>query len=389
MKAQNKPQIIEENNQVPPPLTRNQRIRKIIFLLVGLIAFNLFVWGTLYYSIVLNNNQPPKTGQAEENKLSNLFKVKTEEKIITPTPKPVPFEEITIPYLKARGYKSQLGELSYVSENSNYTSYLTSYDSDGLRINGLLTTPKGEKPEGGWPGIIFVHGYIPPQNYRTLEKYVDYVDYLARNGYVVIKIDLRGHGASEGEASGAYFSGDYIVDTLNARAALEKSDFVNPKKIGLWGHSMAGNVVSRAMAAAPDIPAVVIWAGAVYTYEDLNDYRIQDASYQPPPQDSEVRSKRQELFQAHGSFDKNSDFWKKVPMTNYLNDIKGAILINHAVDDNVVNIGYSRNFNKILDTTNVEHELIEYPSGGHNISGASFSNAMQNTVLFFDRYLKQ
>src|SRR5690606_8606887 len=105
---------------------------------------------------------------------------------------------------------------------------------------------------------------------------------LARNGFVVFKIDLRGHAESEGEAGGGYYGSDYVVDTLNARAALASSDFVNPKKIGHWGHSMAGNVTSRALAAMPEIPAVTIWGGAVYTYSDMQKYGIDDNSYRPP-----------------------------------------------------------------------------------------------------------
>ena len=41
----------------------------------------------------------------------------------------------------------------------------------------------------------------------------------------------------------------------------------------------------------------------------------------------------------------------------------------------------------LLDKTNVPHELFEYPSGGHNISGTSFSIAMERTVAFFKKYL--
>ena len=229
---------------------------------------------------------------------------------------------------------------------------------------------------------------LSPSSYQTLVNYSSYVDYFAKNGFVVFKIDLRGHAQSEGEPGGAYYSPDYIIDTLNAHSALANSDFVNPDKIGLWGHSMAGNVVSRALAAKPSIPAVVIWAGAVYTYEDFAEFSIQDNSYRPPSEQSESRRKRNELFEKYGQFDPNSDFWKKVPMTNYLDGIKGAIQLNHAVDDNVVEIGYSRNFNGILDKTSIPHELNEYPSGGHNLSGASFSQSMQKSVEFFNKYLK-
>lgn len=305
----------------------------------------------------------------------------------TPSPSPFPFQELTIPELRARKYESNLGNLQKISENSSYTSYLTNFTSDGFKINGLLTIPKKDKPAEGFPAIVFVHGYIPPNSYQTLTRYSDHVDYLAKNDFVVFKIDLRGHGDSEGEPSGAYYSNEYIVDVLNAYSALQSSNFVNREKIGLWGHSMAGNVISRALAARPDIPAIVIWAGAVYTYKDLNQYGIQDSSYQPQPSDTIRQKKRQQLRALYGDPKAGHPFWDKVAPTNYLSDIRGAIQLNHAVNDDVVSIDYSRNLNSILDKTQIPHELHEYPSGGHNITGPSFTEAMQNTVNFFKKHL--
>src|SRR3990167_2436594 len=311
----------------------------------------------------------------------------------SPTPTPFAFQELTIPYLRKRSYLSNLEEMRKGNETLIYTSYVTSYDSDGLTVYGLLTIPK-ESPSTNaqgdsrrYPAIIFVHGYIPPQNYQTTVNYNSYVDYLAKNGFVVFKIDLRGHGNSEGEPGGGYYSSDYVIDTLNAIAALRNTDFVNPRAIGLWGHSMAGNVVFRALGANPEIPAVVIWAGAGYTYQDLQEYRIEDTSYQPPPPDSERAKKRQQLRDAYGTFNPDHWFWKQVPATNYLSDIKGAVQLNHAVNDNVVSIEYSKNLDSLLDKTSIPHELNEYSSGGHNLTVSAFSQAMQNTVEFFQKYL--
>ncbi|OGG03542.1 hypothetical protein A2W14_03075 [Candidatus Gottesmanbacteria bacterium RBG_16_37_8] len=303
------------------------------------------------------------------------------------SPTPFPFAEMTIPYLRNRTYQSSLGDLKYLSENQAYTSYLTSYDSDSLQIFGLLTKPKGDVPKSGWPVIIFIHGYIPPAEYRTAVNYSSYVDYLARNGFVVFKIDLRGHDNSQGEAGGAYYSADYIIDTLNAYAVLQNSDFVDSTKIGLWGHSMAGNVILRSLAAKPEIPAAVIWAGAVFSYSDMQKYGINDGSYQPPPNNSNRQRKRSELRNLYGDFDPESPFWQQVTPVNYLNDLKGALMLNHAIDDNVVNIGYSRDLIELLNKAQVLSELKEYPSGGHNLTGVSFTNAMQNTVEFFRSHL--
>lgn len=297
-----------------------------------------------------------------------------------------PFQEMTIPFLRQRTYESSLADLQPLDEKSTYRSYLTSYQSDGLRINGLLTQPTGEQPAGGWPAIVFVHGYIAPSVYRTQERYVDHVDYLARNGFVVFKIDLRGHDQSEGEASGAYYSADYVIDTLHAYAALADSDFVNPEKIGLWGHSMAGNIVLRSLAAQPEIPAVVIWGGAGFSYEDLRTYQISDSSYRPPTSPARQR-RRDELFNTHGQFQTESQFWKDVAPTNFLSDVQGSIALHHATNDDVVDVRYSRDLNQLLDQTAIDHEFYEYAQGGHNISGASFTEAMQRTVDFFRRTL--
>lgn len=303
------------------------------------------------------------------------------------TPTPFPFQELTIPYLRSQTYTSSLtvGEKAY--ETSVYTASFASFTSQGLKVNGLLTLPKTSPPQGGWPAIIFIHGYIPPQQYVTTRNYYDYVDYLAKNGFVVFKIDLRGHGTSEGEPGGAYYSSDYIFDTLSAYTALQQFQTVNPNRIGLWGHSMAGNIVLRSMAVKPDIPAAVIWAGAVYTYVDFQTFGISDASYQPPASSSERVRKRQQLVETHGQPSTSSAFWQQVAATSYLKDIQGAIALHHARNDNVVSINYSSNLVNLLQQSSIQHEFHAFSGGGHNITGSYFTEAMQRTVQFFTTHL--
>jgi len=377
-------------------------------VLVGLVVVAALVAWQLLRSEQSNSAIVAGTSESAQSQTTNQNNSETSQQLSplarlrqqaatqpAPTPYPdIPFKEMTIPYLRTVDFTSQLTQTSLLSNNANYTSYLANYQSgidqgETLTINGLLTIPNGNQPEGGWPAIVFVHGYIPPQQYRTTERYVSYVDYLARNGFAVFKIDLRGHGNSEGTPGGAYYSGDYIIDTLSARAALAADNRINANRIGLWGHSMAGNVVFRSMAAEPKIPAGVIWAGAVYTYEDFGEIRISDSSYQRPDEDSERSQRRQELFDTYGRFNPNSDFWQQVPATNYLSDINGAIQINHAVNDSTVPIEYSRNLIDLLDNqqTQFPYELNEYQSGGHDIEGAAFNAAMENTVEWFREYL--
>src|SRR5690606_18716342 len=105
--------------------------------------------------------------------------------------------------------------------------------------------------------------------YRTTERYVAYVDAFARNGYIVIKSDYRGHGSSEGEAESAYGSPGYVIDVLNAVASARRYPDADPNRIGMWGHSMGGYITLRAMVAQQDIRAGVIWAGVVASYDEM------------------------------------------------------------------------------------------------------------------------
>lgn len=289
-------------------IQKTKGVSLIIILFVGVLGFISYFY----------------LSQSRVNKNTAITELKRLVNLPNPTPTPFPFQDLTIPYLRSREYKSELGELEKVSENANYTSYFTSYDSEGFRVNGLLTIPKGApSTSSGWPAVIFVHGYILPEEYQTFVNYNSYVDYLAKNGLVVFKIDLRGHDESEGEAGGAYYSGDYVIDSLNAVTALKNEDFVDPNRISLWGHSMAGNVVFRSFIAMPEIKKVVIWAGAGYTYTDLQEFRISDNSYRPPPVNTERARKRQELRNLYGDFNSESEFWKQVPATNYLVGVSG------------------------------------------------------------------
>ncbi|HZJ22568.1 MAG TPA: hypothetical protein VFD54_04615, partial [Anaerolineales bacterium] len=138
----------------------------------------------------------------------------------TSTPLPantaVPFP-LQIDAMRAREYPgSDIVVESVLDPGVNYSRFLVSYLSEGLKIYALMTIPNGETPTTGWPVIIFNHGFIPPDVYVTTERYIAYVDLIARSGYIVFRSDYRGHGNSEGEAGGAYSRPDYTVDVLNA-----------------------------------------------------------------------------------------------------------------------------------------------------------------------------
>ena len=294
----------------------------------------------------------------------------------------------SIPGIRATTITSEPLEIDEeLARGSNYRRYLAHYGSGDLRINALLTVPTAPAPEEGYPAILFLHGYIPPTEYKTTERYVAYVDSLAGSGFVVLKIDYRGHGESEGSPSGAYFSPDYVLDSLAALKVLQEFEGVNPVGIGIWGHSMSGNVALRTAVVSDAVQAVVIWGGAVYSYTDFMTYRLNDSSYRPAPQASTRPNRSQELQERFGQITAENQFWKEMAPTNYLGDLSAPVQLHHAENDTVVNSGYSTDLAASLSAAQKEHELYLYPTGGHDIEGGAFTTAMKRTVEFFAKHL--
>ncbi len=306
----------------------------------------------------------------------------------TPTPTPT-LHPLMISALRSREY---LGSDIIIEETlepgGNYNRYLASYQSDGLKIYALLTVPNGERPASGWPVIVFNHGYIPPAQYRPTERYVAYVDALARNGYLVFRPDYRGHGNSEGIASGAYGSPDYVIDVLNAVAALKRYPQADPNRIGMWGHSMGGYITLRAMVTDPDIKAGVIWAGVVASYEDLLTRWRRTATPGPGTLTPLApRGWRGFPVNEFGAPEENPSFWNSISANYFLTDLSGPLQLHHGTADTSVPLEFSQTLAEQLDAAGRPGELYVYEGDNHNLSGF-FSLAMQRTVEFFDRHVK-
>ncbi len=304
----------------------------------------------------------------------------------------LPENPLTIDAMRKKTYPgSDLVIAQMLAGGSTYHRYIASYESDGLKIYGLLTVPFGTKPLGGWPVIIFNHGYIQPDLYKTTERYIAYVDAFARNGYIVFKPDYRGHGNSEGKPEGAYYSPAYTTDVLNAVATLKRYPDANPGKIGMWGHSMGGNVTLRALVVdMKDIKIAVIWGGVVGSYDDLMNNWQRRVRYQPPPRELALRNNyRKQLVDTYGTPAVNPAFWDSIDPTYFLSDITLPIQLHTGGNDEEVPVAFSVSLKDKLEKAGKTIEYYNYPGGDHNISPPNFQRAMQRSIDFFNTYLKR
>ena len=305
------------------------------------------------------------------------------------TQTPTPPHPLSIAYLRQQTYSG--GELiieETLTRGANYDRFIASYESEGLRIRALLTVPWGEPPPGGWPVVIFNHGFIPPEIYRTTERYVAYVEGFATNGFIVFRSDYRGHDQSEGEANGTYGNPDYVIDVLNATAVMKHFELANPNRIGLWGHSMGGYITLRAMVVDPDIRAGLIWAGVVASYEHLFEYWFRRFDSFPTPTGTPgTRGRwRTELIDIYGTPAENPEFWAQLSANSYLGDLRGPLQIHHGTADADVPLVLSEILAGELQDADQFYEFYIYEGSDHNLA-QGFSLAMLRSIQFFGEHL--
>ena len=116
-----------------------------------------------------------------------------------------------------------------------------SFLSEGDRLSAALFLPE-QTPA---PAVIFAHGV-----FEFKEDYFDYAGRLTEAGFAALALDMRGHGASEGERYSCN-QDQWAADVVSAMDYLETRPEVDKNRFGLVGLSSGGTAVLRA-AARPD-----------------------------------------------------------------------------------------------------------------------------------------
>ncbi len=275
-----------------------------------------------------------------------------------------------------------------LSSGSNYHRYVASYVSDGLKIYGLLTIPDGQKPFGGWPVILFNHGYIPPASYSTVSSYSVMVDPLASAGYIVFKPDYRGNGNSQGTPTQPYITPDYVTDSMNALASIKKYNDANPHKIGVFGHSMGGNITLHELVITHDFKVAEFMAGVVGNETGLLqwwDHRI--VTHSIVGNDLDTYYVIAQMIKDHGTPSSNAAYWEALDPTQFITFINAPVQIQVGSADEDVPTDFSSSLRDALQSAGKTVDYHVYSGANHNLVPDT-SSAMSQTVLFFDKYLK-
>ena len=151
----------------------------------------------------------------------------------------------------------------YISEEVEYIN-----PKSGLKLAGTLTIPKNAK---NGPAVVLITGSGAQDRDETIFEHKPFAviaDYFARNGIAALRVDDRGVGGSEGNISSST-SEDLATDVLAGVEFLKSRKEIDPKEIGLTGHSEGGLIAPIVATKSGEIAFIVMMASPGTIGEDI------------------------------------------------------------------------------------------------------------------------
>ena len=112
------------------------------------------------------------------------------------------------------------------------------FESDGLKLEGIVNIPDGLKQGEKRPAILVLHGF---GSNKESPSCIWPAREFANWGYVTLRFDMRSCGDSEGERNHINCL-EQVEDTKNAITFMQGLDEVDAGRIGLIGSSFGAAV---------------------------------------------------------------------------------------------------------------------------------------------------
>lgn len=143
-----------------------------------------------------------------------------------------------------------------------YRSVEVTYENKagGVKLAGTLTIPAGSGP---FPAAILLTGSGAQDRDETIlghKPFLVLADALTRRGIAVLRVDDRGVGGSTGSSTDST-TDDFAGDALAGLAFLRTRAEIDPRRIGLIGHSEGGLIAPLAASRSRDVAFIVMMAG--------------------------------------------------------------------------------------------------------------------------------
>ncbi len=171
------------------------------------------------------------------------------------------------------------GESLYTSEQATYQNL-----GAGITLGGTITIPKGTGP---FPAVLLISGSGPQDRNETVFGHRPFLvlsDNLTKRGIVVLRVDDRGVGATQGDLSQS--TSEDLADDVRAGIEFLKSrPDIDATRIGLLGHSEGAIIAPIVATGTEDVAFLVLLAAPGLVGEEVlydQARRISEATGEPP-----------------------------------------------------------------------------------------------------------
>lgn len=259
-------------------------------------------------------------------------------------------------------YDSKGKKIRTIMDNSALKETIASYQlpkkefftlktAEGVELNAWIVKPKEMKPGKKYP-LVMVQ-YSGPGSQEVKNKYtMDWEMYLAMEGYVVACVDPRGTGARGRQFRNESYKQLGIIEThdqIEAAKVLGQMEFVDAKRICIWGWSYGGFMALNCMINGG---GSIFKAGIAIA--PVTDWRLYDSTY------------TERFMQTPQSNDRG---YEKSEIISKAGELKGKLLLCHGTADDNVHIQHSMLFVENMIKAGVDFEMQVYPNKNHSILG--------------------
>ena len=244
-------------------------------------------------------------------------------------------------------------------------------NKEGVTLNARIIKPSNYNKTKKYPVLVYVYGGSHAQMVRDnwLGGASMWMYTLAEKGYIIFTLDNRGsHNRSTDfeQATHRNLGDKEMEDQLVGVKYLKSLPYVNTEKMAIHGWSYGGFMTTSMMLRQPEVFKVGVAGGPVI---DWSYYEIMYGErYMDTPQ-------------------QNPEGYKKAKVSNYMENLKGNLLIIHGQVDDVVVPQHSMQLLKASVDKGVQIDFFTYPGHPHNVRGKNRVHLMQKVFDYMDEKL--
>lgn len=241
---------------------------------------------------------------------------------------------------------------------------------EGVKLNSWIIKPTNFNDKNRYPTIFY--SYNGPESQSVKDQWsLGFDQYLAEQGFVVVLVDTRGtagKGRSFGSASYKRLGQVEAADLIAAAKFMQKQNYVDPNRIGLWGWSYGAYTTIMTLSTQK---GDTFKAGVAVA--PVTDWKWYDTAY----------TERYMLRPQE-----NPTGYQSASLLPLASQLKGKLLLVHPTSDDNVHVQHSMEYAKALIESGKDFDMFLYPNQNHSITDPAYRlHLYQKITRFFKQSL--